>query len=124
MIEAQTQAPYVPSDDPSKRRTAVRLTRELWLKLGRLALERDLSLNDVFLIGMTDWFNRQPEAREWGLLPTAAPTKKGRPFKDDEADEADAEEPAKPVPTPKRSPKKQGQALDARQRRVQGCRIG
>lgn len=62
-----------------QRQTSIRFPPEVRLKLGYLALKRELSLNDVVIRGLMDWYHQQPEAKEFGpiTLDVSSPTKSG-----------------------------------------------
>ena len=88
-----------------RQQTAIRLPPELRLKLGYLGLQRRLSLNDMIIAGMVDWYNRQPEAKGIGTIDPAlaAPVKRGPRKQEEPAPEPEPKPPAKP---PARKPRK------------------
>lgn len=83
MLNTALRTPMAETKD--RRQTGVRFPPEMRVKLGYVALERGLSLNDLIIKGMSEWYNGQPEAKKHGPLPSFEPTKRGvKPKEDDE----------------------------------------
>ena len=63
----------MPLAEYERKQSGVRIRTDITRQLGHIALARDMSLAAVMEAAMVDWYNRQPEAKTYGLLVPTAP---------------------------------------------------
>jgi hypothetical protein len=66
----------VPADD--RKQVGARLSKDLVAKLGHVAIDRDVTLNDLIEGALASWYNRQPERESYGEIPAELEAKAGK----------------------------------------------
>lgn len=57
----------------TRKQVGVRLPKELVLKLSHIALDREVTLNELVKAALIDWYERQPEKARYGAFSEALP---------------------------------------------------
>jgi hypothetical protein len=66
----------VSTDD--RKQVGARLSKDLVAKLGHIAIDRDVTLNDLIEGALASWYNKQPERTAYGDVPAELEAKTGK----------------------------------------------
>jgi hypothetical protein len=64
-----------------RKQVGARLSKDLVAKLGHVAIDRDVTLNDLIENALADWYSRQPESESYGTVVLTDAPKPGKPPK-------------------------------------------
>lgn len=70
-----------PTMADERKQIGARLSKDLVAKLNHVAIDRDVTLNDLIEHALVDWYKRQPEHETYGDVALAEPPKAGKPHK-------------------------------------------